>query len=375
MNLFGSSISEAKDIIKNSFLNALDKKQTPANVFLHGSMGIGKSSSVFQTAEEISKLLDVDVVVIDIRLSAMESSDVQGIPYVSEVTANITEFSDGLSSDTRTIKEMFFSTPSWWPKDDGKIYILFLDELTNATKSVQQSSYRLILDRSCQSGATLPPSTLIIGAGNLTTDGTGAKELLPALANRFSIHLLIDKEKVRNEFVNWAMHSNTIDIRILSFLNHKKERICENPAGPAFGTPRSWEQVHIHLNNDFFTDTQRKVAIAGAVGMTNMFDFNAYLTYIDQHPDWDKVRAGEEYNLPEDDDVAWSVCTPLAYETLKSLKDADEEAIKNLCSVVKQLSSELKIVFFKTLKTDSVVASIFKYPELKEQFKTVSHRI
>lgn len=377
MNLVPTDIQTAISLMKKTVMNSLDKNTTPQNVFMHGSMGIGKSSAVQQLAEELSRELDIMVKIIDIRLSAMEASDVQGIPYTAAAGKITTINKDGTEVEIIE-KEMFFSTPHWWPKDDGCLYIVFVDELTNASKSVQQASYRLILDRSCQSGVELPKSTFIVGAGNMKEDGTGAKELLPALANRFGIHLLIDKDKVAQSFIPWAMNSGRFNVDIISFLNFKKDRICtEANNGPAFGTPRSWENASDNYINPFFDDFEKEVAMAGAIGCENAADFTAYTRYKEHHPDWDEVRrTGEYILLAVSDDITWSITTPLAFEILKDLKKDNTQNVENLCTVLEQLSTEFKIVFFKTLKYDKDVAmKFFGISKLFDQYKLIKDRL
>ena len=65
--LYSVSISDAFRILTSYAMGAIDKNTTPKNVFLHGTMGLGKSTIVQDLAEFIKKSTDVytDVEVID----------------------------------------------------------------------------------------------------------------------------------------------------------------------------------------------------------------------------------------------------------------------------------------------------------------------
>lgn len=68
-------------------------------------------------------------------------------------------------------------------------YCLFLDELNAASPDVQKAFYSLILDRRI-GGYELPRGSIVIGAGNRTTDNALARPMASALINRLiHVHL------------------------------------------------------------------------------------------------------------------------------------------------------------------------------------------
>lgn len=345
LNIVG--IDTAKNLMHAVIKHRLDTnvQRDFINICLHGSPGLGKSSIVQQLAE------DLEMRLIDLRLSAMQESDVLGIPYVYQ-------------------GEMKFSTPEWWP-DESKPTILFLDELKSAPPAVQTAAYRLILDRSIQNGSVLPNNVFIIAAGNLKEDKTGARDLLPAAANRFGLHLLINRELAAEPFLNYAVNKG-FDRTLIGYLEWKKDAIYgEIGQEAAFATPRTWEDVNKYLKIPSFTtkgaETTLTTVIAGAVGNAAAMDFMAYRENAHLLPDWNRIRNGDKsYNYTVsrgDGAVEYAVATGLAFEMLEAMRDEKRDDVKNLASVIfPMLSNEMVIVCFRTMKRDmSVATRMFTY--------------
>lgn len=332
------------------------------NVCLHGSPGLGKSSIVRQVAQKLGMKL------IDLRLSAMQESDVLGIPY----TVN------GI---------MKFSTPEWWPEDDGW-YILFLDELKSAPAAVQTAAYRLILDRSIQNGKVLSKKVFIVAAGNMKEDRTGAKDMLPAAANRFGLHLTIDKNKALEPFLDYAMR-NGFSRDLVGFLSWKREAIYGDiGVEAAFPTPRTWEEVNKHLSiPEFANDLELlQIAVAGAVGNEYAMHFTGYMENSKYLPDWKAIRTGQsgyKYDFPTGNvALEFSLSVSAAFELLSIFPDApggsiDEEYLKRLVDVViSKLQREMLITMFRTCKRDMRKAGmILQHPLTREYWNQVRSAI
>jgi len=342
------TITKAKDLITEALTSY---EGIPPNIMLHGSMGLGKSSIVRQVGEELGYRI------IDLRLSGLESSDVQGIPYVYE-------------------GEMMFSTPSWWPKDGEKV-ILFLDEITNCSVSVQHAAYRLILDRSIQNGKVLGDEVAIIAAGNLKSDRTGAKELLPAANNRFAMHLFIDSKRAAKSFLDWSM-SNGIDKDIVAFLSWKEECVFIPPESgePAFPTPRSWESASKLKKNHNGDDADLSIKIASSVGSAAAVELMSFIEYNQFLPNWKEMKENEaySYDMPKNDTaMMYALSVAMAFETINAIDESDVDYINKLATMVGSLDDEIKTVFFRTLKRKPESAyQLVKYESLRDQFKTVS---
>lgn len=150
-------------------------------LFCWGTMGIGKSWIVRDAARKIAKAMDKKFtedlshindedyfVVVDVRLSQCDPSDLRGIP-VWDKGKNAT----------------VWLPPSTFPRS-GYGIILF-DELNLAPPLVQASAYQFILDRSLGE-YVVPEGYSVIAAGNRLEDRASLLELVgsPPIMNRFT---------------------------------------------------------------------------------------------------------------------------------------------------------------------------------------------
>lgn len=379
------SIIEAETLIHATISDAFKRGIVPGNICLAGPPGVAKSAIIHQIAASLTEEFDKPCEVIDIRLAAMEAADLQGIPYVAE-TGEVAETYRNGQKISYNKKDMFFSTPSFFPHDPEKNYILFLDELMNAPIAVQHAAYRLILDRTCQNGTKLMDSVAIIAAGNRKEDKTGAKDLAPAAANRFAMHLVIDKNQAKDPFIAYAMR-NGFDQSIVGYLNWKEGNIYNPPTDgeSAFATPRSWEFVDGHLKNAVIAanDNLLTVAIAGAIGSSMAIEFMGFREYYDKLPNWKKIREGKgSYEMPKNDEqLKYAVSSAIAYQVLDAMamedKERSQKEVERLCEVVNQLPRETKIVMFKTMRSfdQSLTVKFIHYKPLRAEWETVSSAI
>lgn len=379
-------ISGASEMMSAVIGNAFLKNQIPQNICLHGSPGLGKSAITWQLAESLGKQLGKEVEVIDIRLSAMEAADVQGIPYVADAGFRLKAVHSSGEEFEYDAKEMFFSTPAWWPRDPNKYYILFLDELLNCGPQVQHAAYRLILDRSIQNGSVLPDNCAIVAAGNLKEDKTGAKPLMPAAANRFGLHLVIDRKRAHESFIEYAFNRR-MEESIIGFMNWQtSEAIYKAPVDgeAAFATPRSWEFLNDHLQNPLLAGNRRllSIAAAGAVGSAMSNKFMGFLDYYDKLPNWQDIRKkGVKYDMPKDDEtLKYAVASAITYQFLEAMNLEDEKQsqkeVSNLCEVMKHLPPESKTISFKLMRSDeATMVKFIDYPDLLAEFNKVSKHI
>ena len=107
-------------VLITQFINS----NTPVNLL--GSPGVGKSDVIKQVAEQLN------LKVIDFRLSTADPTDLSGIPFISNGrSAYMPNEAFPLATDTIPNRE------------DGTPYngwLLFLDEITNAPMAVQAAA-------------------------------------------------------------------------------------------------------------------------------------------------------------------------------------------------------------------------------------------
>lgn len=376
MKLNKVNIENAKNIIKRSIRHAFANDEILPNIMLTGSPGVGKSSIVLQAVREVEDELNIEIVLFDVRLGSYEASEVQGVPH--NVDTGVTYLNE--QGYEIQVKELTTSTPDWFPRDKEKYYVIFFDEFTNCPVSVQHAAYRILLDRSIQNGTKLPTRCAIIAAGNLRSDKTGTKPLMPAAANRFGIHMEIDNSTLSESFVSYAL-SKGLDRTIVGFLQWKPDSIF-NGIGveDAFASPRTWEVVNKHI--EVYGDDPElfDIAVAGAIGTEDAIAYLGYREFDGLLPDLKQVRKGEiDYSFPiGEEQIKWAALTGISYEVIDILSgDPEDEALQiemnNMVALVNQIPKEMQIVFFRMINNDpSKVAKIFKFPSFRESFKTIS---
>lgn len=182
---------------------------------LWGPPGVGKSQTVAQVAAKLGLELR------DLRASQLDPVDLRGLPH--------------LNGDGRT----HWSVPDFLPNDGRGV--LFLDELPDADRAVQNACKQLILDRRL-GDYRLPDGWVPIGAGNTVSDRAGANALNKANANRFA-HLTYEVHL--DDWCAWAVGVD-LQPELIAFIRFRpnllhsfEPKSTEN----AFPSPRSWEGI------------------------------------------------------------------------------------------------------------------------------------
>lgn len=287
------TLSEAKNKIKKIIQS---DKLLP--IYLHGSMGLGKSSICKQIADELGWKF------LDIRLSMMSPTDLLGIPYANKEHTKANWLYPSIFPD---------------PKSKEKILILF-DELSLASPSVQGACFRIILDRSLGEHYKFPDGVKMIAAGNLITDNAGVQRLNKALANRF-IHFNISEDI--DSWKGWG-YKNGMNTMVLGFINWKKDMLFKSPTieQNAFPTPRTYEYLSRLLEigiNDLET-------ISGTIGDGAASEFLAYCEVYNKLPSIEDILAGKKVsfdknNLPVKHALSSSLVISADEKTLDAIVD------------------------------------------------------
>lgn len=292
-------------------------------VIMHGSPGIGKSSIVHQIAKNLNLPL------IDMRLSQMDSVDLRGIPYRD----------NGMT---------YWATNSQLPTDEkvhGPEGILFLDEFTSARREMQAPAYQIVLDH--RIGTTpLLPGWRIMAAGNLTSDRAIVEQMSTALKNRFG-HIFLESD--HEDWCAWALNSG-VSVEVLGFirfrpnlLNDFENAIAKDKKSVdkgqkmtdlmAFATPRSWgfvdkmlkKGVPSHLEYDLYS---------GLVGEGATAEFLAYVKHHRDLPNLDQLlMAPDKAVVPTEPAQLYALSTGLA---AKITEDNIDRAVKYLDRIPKE---------------------------------------
>jgi hypothetical protein len=275
-------------------------KQRP--VFLWGPPGIGKSDLVSGIAKELG------AVMIDLRLSQMDPTDIRGIPFYN-----------------KEINKMDWAAPIELPDEEFAskypLVVLFLDELNAAPPAVQAAAYQLILNRAVGK-YRLPDNVVMVAAGNRESDKGVTFRMPSPLANRF-VHL-----EVRADFPSWEHWAvqNKIHKDVVGYLAFAKQDLFDfdpRSSSRSFATPRSWAFVS-ELLDDNDNDSSTTDLVAGTVGEGMAVKFMAHRKISGQMPNATDILAGRVTELKiKEISAMYSLTVSLCYE----LKEAYEKSV------------------------------------------------
>lgn len=324
-------------------------------LFMWGPPGVAKSATVKQVAKKLNLL------VIDIRLTQMDPTDLRGIPVPS-----------GLGTDN---VEVHWAIPAMMPKRDegkrtatltdsltGHTYdgaIILLDELPNAAPSVQAGSYQLVLDGKLGE-YIVPDNVVVMAAGNRETDKGSTFKMPTPLMNRF-VHI-----EVRSDFNDWqdfALHSG-FDRDVVGYLTQFKAHLYEFDAKSAsrgFATGRSWHAVSDILKYaGSMPDTVLHALVAGAIGDGIAVQFLDFRKNASKLPSAADILDGKVKKLEvKDTSLCYSLATGLCYElkerytalakgTDKQKKEFDEYMNNFLSFMMSEFKAEMTIMGART---------------------------
>ena len=285
--------NKAKAAIRRAML-----KKRP--IFLWGPPGIGKSDIIAQVTDTFSNSL-----LIDIRLSLWEPTDIKGIPYF--------DANQG---------KMVWGEPSELPDEAMAAQydniVVFFDEMNSAAPAVQAAAYQLILNRRVGQ-YKLPDNVMIVAAGNREAD-KGVTYRMPApLANR-CVHLELAVNF--DDWFQWAV-DNKQHQDVVGYLQFAKQDLYDfdpRSSSRGFATPRSWAFVSELLDEDE-DETTTTDLVAGSVGEGLAVKFMAHRKVAGQMPNPTDILAGKVKEMKTSEISAkYSLTVSLCYE----LKEADE---------------------------------------------------
>jgi len=275
--------------MKPSLLKASLKMFMEARVstFLWGAPGVGKSSIVYEVADEMKKNLH------EMRALLYEPIDVRGFPKITK--------------DERTI----YCPPEDLPM--GANCLLFVDELNQAPMMTQNSFLQLVIPPHKLGSYELPKDCGIIAAGNRETDRAGATRMGTALSNRF-VHLNFDLDV--DEWLDWAIE-NDIAPEVYAFIRYRGDLISTfDPAknDKAFASPRSYEFLSKLIKSGMLKlpkEAWLEIA-SGTVGEGAATEFIAFTDIWQQLPDPNEVlKKPDTFDIPQKPAVMFALCGAL----------------------------------------------------------------
>lgn len=285
--------------------------------YVVSSPGMGKSSIVAKVAKKNNLKL------IDLRLSQCTPEDLQGFPMRTGNKATFTPF-DIFPIEGEDLPEGY----NGW--------MLLLDEMSSAPKSVQAAAYKLILDRQVGS-FNLHNQVAMVAAGNKATDKAIVTQMSTALQSRL-IHYELELDF--NQWIEWALE-NDFDHRIIGFLNFKKELLMDfNPehSDRTFACPRTWEFLN-RLIKDRAVDDSSAARITGTIGKGAGIEFIAFCKVYKFLPSISDIISNPmTTTVPDETSSQFAVSSMLVKETTP-------ENLPQMISYINRFNTELKILY------------------------------
>lgn len=258
-----------------------------------GSPGIGKSA----IGRLLSKELNLEL--IDHRLSTSEPQDLSGMPNIVDDRAYMVPFTDIFPIEGAEI-----------PKGkDG--WMLLLDEATSMSRDVAAAAYKLILDR--QVGQyNLHQNCVVVCMGNRKQDNAIVNDLGTALQRRV-IHI-----EVTPNFKEWLEDvaiPKGFDTRVIAYLANQPSKLCDfdpKHKEQTFPCPATWEMMSKLIKDKEIMDSKAAL-YAGTVGMSTGLQFMNFCKLKEELPDMDLVRKDPMNTpIPADPSIAWVAVTTCA---------------------------------------------------------------
>jgi len=308
-------------------------------VFLHGRSSEGKSARV--------KQIDPGCVMVYLGLSNSPDKFI------------------GKSVYNQASGEMMDIKPSWIVKleekcrnEPDKLHIVFLEELTNASPTIQGLVYDLVLERELDGKWKLPKNARIVAAGNEQEDSTIAEEMPAPLYNRFA-HVYI--KTTLEKWLKWASTATredgkpTIHPSVYAYIAFKGESVLrtEYNGKTPNADPRKWEMA-----SKILYETKRPEMLRALIGEVLSKDFTEFcrqkIITLDDIIAQNYSNKDLEINLSE------------KYALAASLTNVGEENLEEVRNFLSKLGRE-PLAIFDSLWCRGDVQRLEKIAELRAE--------
>lgn len=321
-----------------------------ASVIALGPPGIGKTAIPIAVCKKLKVPYSI------LRLNLVNPSDIRGMAYIAEV-----EKEDGTREKTA-----IWAWPGMLPKDDGRIHVVILDDVTNSPTTVQSTAYGMVLEHSA--GEHDLSHIRFISTGNRIEDASGAYALSAALLNRFErINLIPDLEETRSYAIR-----NGWDPMIPAFWKFKPEALHSFDANSArnaepFPSPRSWDLLNTTLSLYPSVGVEK---IGNYIGQGTALEFRSFMQLKDQLPNPKDIITGKIKKLPKntESDIMYALTGSLVSYYVKhtsNLGVSKKQAIENLLVYAEKLPAEYSVMLVLDLSKQDM-ETLRKAPSWKK---------
>ena len=305
-------------------------------VLMRGRHGIGKSTVVYQIAEERG------LPVVERRASQMTEGDLLGLP---KVEGNVTQW----------------LAPEWLHNACNEPCILFLDEVDRATLEVRQGIFELCDSRKI-AGYTLHPDTLIFACVNGGEHGSQYQvgEFDPAELDRYTV---FDIEPTVEDWLTWA--KGEVQSEVWDFINQNHNHLehkGEYEPNKVYPSRRSWarlSQTLARFDEVEFGSTLYHLS-ASFIGFEGAVAFNDFVKNYERQVTVENIIDDGDMSLVENF-VINDHNALIEKMKAKNIFDAelDENQIQNLANYFARLPSELAMNLWKCVSSgDTAIKNV-----------------
>lgn len=292
--------------------------------FVKSSPGIGKSSIMRSVAEELNLRL------IDHRLSTSDPTDLSGLPQFVDGKARFAPFSD-----------LFPIQGTPLPKGrDG--WAIFFDEFNSAKKDVQAACYKTILDRAVGQ-YPLHDNVVMMAAGNLETD----RAIVNAIGTAMQSRVITLQMEVH--FPDWRQDvalAQNYDNRIVAFheMNKGAKLMDFRPDHQehTFCCPRTWEFMNRLVQGREVTEDKTPM-YAGTITSGVAAEFVQFCQVYKNLITVKQILANPETcPVPHE--------TPMKWATVSNMMGhVDDETFEKLATYANRLGLDFRVLFFRSV--------------------------
>lgn len=317
--------------------------QSGVPALLIGEPGTGKSAWVRALGRAID--LPVEVLVG----SVIDPTDVGGLPVADGDRAR-------------------YLLPDWFVRlrEAGR-GILFLDELTCCSASVQAALLRLVQERSIH-GHTLPAGVLIVAAANPPDQAAGGWDLAAPLANRFC-HIMwqIDPQAwvegmlagwqdlpVQRLPNGWEARISQSRATVAGYVRGNPGALLQMPSEEArrsqpWASPRTWDLAARVQAACAAAEVDDSEALCGLIGEGAALAYVEWRQALDLPDPEALLRDPENHPLPERDDSLFVALSALAHVFCANPSKPRWEAAWTILGRVAQRAPDVGAIAARTI--------------------------
>ncbi len=292
--------------------------------FVQGSPGVGKSAIMAAVCRHFGLKM------IDHRLSTSAPEDLSGLPRFDEQGfAHFAPFADLFPVEGTPVPEGY----NGW--------MIFLDEMNSAAKSVQAAAYKLVLDKMVGQ-RKLHSHTILGAAGNQASDRAIVNALSTAMQSRM-VHFRLKVS--HREWMEDVALKEGYDDRIVAYLSFKKEALLDfrpDHDDKTFCCPRTWEFMNRLVKGREVTDEQAPL-YAGTITSGAAVDFIQFTKVFADLPAFtDIVAAPTGIQVPDKAATRWALVTHI-------LGEVSDQTFGPVAEYMSRFPIDFQVLFLRSL--------------------------